>query len=112
MALTLKRIKLGLAINALFGYHVSVVIAGLLVHPYQTVQDIVRKDIPATSILFPAFCWAGGLIILKLIEHFLWSNLPYLGLWWFLFVWGTLFLFFWQTLLLYLFIRFSKSLSR
>src|SRR5258708_39008394 len=102
MAFTIRQIKLGLAINALFGYHVSVVIVGLFMHPYRTVQDIVRKGIPATSILFPSLCWITGFGILRLIEHFLWRIFPFLGFWWFLFVWGTLFLCLWQVLLLYL----------
>ncbi len=110
MALTLKQVKLGMVLQALFGYQVGVVAAGLLMHPYKTVQDVVRKGIPTSSIFFPSICWGAGFLLLRLLEHFLFSLLPFLGIWWFLFVWGTTFLFFWQVLLLYLFLRFSQAL--
>ncbi len=112
MAFTIRQIKLGLAINALFGYHVSVTMVGLFMHPYQTVQDIVRKGIPASSVIFPTLCWIMGFLVLRLIEHVLWNIVPFLGFWWFLFLWGSLFLLFWQVLLLYLYLRFARSLSK
>lgn len=112
MASTLNQLKVGMVINALFGYHVGIVVAGLFLHPYKTVQDVVRKGIPGSAILLPSFCWALGMIVLRTLEHFLFKLLPFLGLWWFLFVWGTTFLLFWQVLLLYLIWRFSTNLGK
>lgn len=110
MAVTIRQLKIGMVVNALFGYRASVVVLGLLVHPYKTVQDVVRKGIPVGSIFFPLLCWIVGLILLRAIEHFLWILIPFLGVWWFLCVWGTVFLLLWQILLVYLFMRFSHSL--
>jgi hypothetical protein len=104
-------LKSGMVLQALFGYHVGVVAAGLLLHPYKTVQEVVRKGIPGSAILLPFFCWLIGFLILRTIEHFLFTLIPFLGFWWFLFVWGTSFLFFWQVLLLYLNWRFSRWIS-
>lgn len=111
MASALKRLTSGVAINALFGYHVGGVLLGFLVHPYKTVQDMVRKRIPTPILFFPSLCWIAGFIVLRVTESLLWSFLPYLGMWLFLFVWGTFFLLFWQILLLYLYLRFSRVLS-
>ncbi len=111
MAITLKRLKMGMLLQALFGYHVGVVAVGLLLHPYKTVQEIVHKGIPGSAILLPFFIWTVGFLILRTLEHFLFALLPVLGFWWFSFVWGTLFLLFWQILLFYLFWRFSRYLS-
>lgn len=109
MAHSLKTyIREGISIQALFGYHIGAVILGLATHPYVTVQNIVRKKIPSSILLFPSICWISGIVLLRLLDHFLFSVLPYIGLWWFLFVWVTSFLFIWQFLLAYLFIRFSN----
>lgn len=110
MALTVKQIKVGVVVNTLFGYHASTTIVGLLAHPYNTVQDIVRESIPTVIIFFPVLCWVVGSFFLRLLEHFLFSILPFFGLWLFLFLWGTFFLLFWQILLAYLYVRFSKTL--
>ena len=111
MAITLKQLQVGMVINALFGYHVGTVVVGLLAHPYKTVQNIVRKSIPSSSIFFPLVCWIVGMLLLRALEHYMWFVVPSLGLWWFLFVWGTTFLLFWQILLVYLFLRFSSVLT-
>ncbi len=112
MASALKQLRSGMVFQALFGYHVGVVAAGLLLHPYKTVQEVVRKGIPGSAILLPFFIWILGFLVLRVFEHFLFSLLPYLGAWWFMFVWGTIFLLFWQLLLLYLFVRFNSSLKK
>jgi hypothetical protein len=88
-----------------FSYHVGSLLLGLLVHPYKTVQDIVRFGIPGTPIVFPLFCWVAGVFILRLIEFVVFSFVPYIGFWWFVFVWVTIFLLFWQILLVYIYLR-------
>jgi hypothetical protein len=94
-----------------FGYHLGAVLLGFLTHPYKTVQDVVRQRIPGTIIFFPLLIWIAGVVLLRASELILYKILPFLGFWWFLFVWYTVFLLFWQILLLYLFVRFSKSIS-
>lgn len=111
MASALKQLKMGMFFNAIFGYHVGVVALGLLLHPYKTVQEIIRSKLPGSSVLLPFGCWIIGFLVLRTMEHFLFALLPFLGLWWFLFIWGTVFLFFWQILLFYLFWRFARSLK-
>lgn len=112
MATALNKLQTGVILQAIFGYHVGVVSAGLLLHPYKTVQEIVRRGIPGSAIMLPTLIWIIGFLILRTLEHFLYGLLPALGFWWFIFVWGTVFLLFWQLMLLYLFIRFASSLGK
>lgn len=105
------KLKTPVIINLLLGYNLGVVTLGFLTHPYKTVQNVVKRQLPAACILIPSFAWLVGFILLRTLEHVLFSLIPFIGFWWFLFVWVLLFTLMWQILLLYLFVRFILALS-
>ena len=94
-----------------FGYHLSSVSLGLFLHPYQTVQLTVRQRLPLAIIFLPSLIWLVAMLLLRFFEYILFFLMPYIGVWWFLFVFGTIFLALWQLLLAYLYLRFSSILK-
>lgn len=85
---------------------------GLFLHPYQTMQQLVEEKIFLWLVGTPlvGFGIFAGIWWLSLQLFF--TNLPYIGAWAFVLLWGSIFFFSWQVLLLYLLIRFLKTLSR
>ena len=84
---------------------------GLLLHPYQTMQDLVEEKV---------FIWLGflptGLLIIGLVAWLavvktLLFMFLFAGLWIFALLWFSLFCLIWQVLLLYLLIRFWQAFS-
>ncbi|MEO8581549.1 MAG: hypothetical protein ABI425_03105 [Patescibacteria group bacterium] len=92
-------------------YSVLQASAGLLIHPYQTMQHLVEDKI---------FMWLTFLpILLVTLFFFIWwlalqsffATIPYIGAWAFTLIWGGSFFVFWQVLLFYLFLRFLITLK-
>lgn len=82
---------------------------GLLIHPYQTMQNLVREKV---------FVWLSFIptvfFVLVLISWRLLGNIPicfefsfFVELFHFFLIWILNFLFYWQLLLIYFLIRFS-----
>ncbi|PWU23756.1 hypothetical protein C5B42_01875 [Candidatus Cerribacteria bacterium 'Amazon FNV 2010 28 9'] len=97
--------------EVVLSYHIGVVAVGLLRHPYKTVQDVVRSKIPGIIILFPIFVWMVASIILRVFDDLFFAFIPFIGFWWFFFVWVSVFTLLWQILLLYLYFRFSSVMK-
>ena len=83
-------------------YALGQITQGLLLHPYQTMQSLVRDQVfvwmsflPVMILIFTTFFWRQ--LFLPLIS----INLPI-----FLTDWFVFFCFYWQCLLLYLLVRF------
>lgn len=92
-------------------YSVLQASAGLLIHPYQTMQHLVEDKV---------FMWLTFLPIPLIFVFFLiwwfalqsfFRTIPYIGAWAFTLIWGGSFLLFWQILLFYLFVRFLMALK-
>lgn len=91
-------------------YSILQATAGLLLHPYQSMQYLIEGK---------AFSWMAfipipllGLFLLSWwgLIQLLFNYAPYIGLWAFILIWGCCFFAFWQILLFYLFVRFLVTL--
>ena len=87
-------------------YSLVQIAQGLLLHPYQTMQNLVIEKIFIWTSFLPAFVLIFLITLWRLIAHALFY--PYLPppLWQFLADWVFFFCFYWQALLLYLLARF------
>lgn len=90
-----------MAILSIF-YALGQICQGLLLHPYQTVQSLVREKIfmwmiflPISILTFVIVFWRQVVLSIVLI------NLPHFLIYWFIF-----YCIYWQGLLLYLLVRF------
>ncbi len=101
------------------GYIFIKVSAGLLIHPYQTMQAVVRKPRLVAATLLPTLSLGGLTIIWRLVitpvvmQFTTCSQLP-LGFCESLHFVGNIIIFFcwyWQITLLYLLFRFSRVLK-
>jgi hypothetical protein len=105
---TLKFIGRIAAPNLWLGFKSGTVLAGLLVHPYKTVADVIDLHLPSAVILAPLLLWLVAIVVLRLFGLVLFAILPFFGLWFFLSLWITSFFALWQLVLIYLFLRFSR----
>ena len=97
------------------GYWFSATTLGMLLHPYKTVREVVRKKALAWSVLAPVvwgvLFWLAAVVII-LVARFLGM---FLGIFYplviykvveYLFWWAMWFLLLWQVLVGYLYVRF------
>ncbi len=96
------------------GYWYSSRSLGLFVHPYVTMQTMVRQQFLRPLVLLPLIMWLSswvvGLLIFQtarvlpesFVGFFAFLKTPLAFTWW----WATLFLAWWQVVLIYLFLRF------
>jgi hypothetical protein len=98
------------------GYWFSAYTLGLLLHPYKTVREIVRRPTFSPLVAVPAVTWMLGWMagmvglrfgdgVLRLVGVVPTPEWLVRGLV-FVFWWGTYFLGWWQLLLAYLWVRF------
>lgn len=88
-------------------YSLFQIIQGLLIHPYQTMRQLVREKVFIWMTFSPIFLWIFSLFVWKILEILLFSLFPYPGFWVFLALWFTVGIGMYQMLLLYLLLRFS-----
>ena len=95
--------------NATWGmaYSLFQVVQGLLIHPYQTMRQLVREKVFVWMACSTVLLWFLSLFAWKLLEVLLFSIFPYPGFWIFLALWFTVGIGMYQVLLMYLFVRFS-----
>jgi hypothetical protein len=96
--------KKRMAVLSIF-YALGQISQGLLFHPYQTMQSLVRDKffiwmsfLPVAILILATFFWR--LLVLPII----FISLPAVLIYWFIF-----FCFYWQCLLLYLLVRFFTA---
>lgn len=97
-----------------FGYAVSQITIGMLLHPYQTMQSLAQDKVFSWMVLLPTAVFVGAkavwhYIIVPLVRFvFSCSSTNFIGCDFipFLANWLLLFCIFWQVLVLYLLIRF------
>ena len=88
------------------GYSLFQAGQGLLLHPYQTMRQLVRERVFAWVALFPMVLWIFAVLAWRVLEVTLFSLIPYPTFWLFLALWFTVAIIFEQILLLYLAMRF------
>ncbi len=100
-----------------FGYALLRFTLGLLVHPYQTMQDLVEDKmfiwlaiLPTVVLAFLTLFWNLILfpllsLVLNLDSYLICNSLSFLA------TWATMFCFYWQLMLFYLLIRFKLSFN-
>lgn len=88
-------------------YSLFQIIQGLLIHPYQTMRQLVREKVFIWMTFSPIFLWMFSLFVWKILEVLLFSLFPYPGFWVFLALWFTVGIGMYQILLFYLLLRFS-----
>lgn len=88
-------------------YSLFQIVQGLLIHPYQTMRQLVREKVFIWMTFSPIFLWIFSLFVWKILEILLFSLFPYPGFWVFLALWFTVGIGMYQMLLLYLLLRFS-----
>lgn len=103
-----KRTKTKLAS---FFYSIFRIGQGLLFHPYQTMQSLVRQPVFGWLVFLPLFFWGMGKILWHVVFISLgrWLVSPLFGTGFlsaFIVHWVTYFCFIWQLILMYLLIRF------
>ncbi len=100
-------------------YSVGEIGQGLLLHPYQTMQNLQQEKVFSWMTLFPTailaiitLLWRFGVVPLVRL-FFSCSNSGFWGCNGAIFMsdWITFFCIYWQILLLYLFFRFSKVIG-
>ncbi len=97
-----------------FFYSVVQITAGILLHPYQTVQSLAREKVFSWMVVLPTVVFVGakilylGLIVPSVRYFFSCRTQPFWGcdLIPFFANWLLFFCLYWQILLLYLFVRF------
>jgi hypothetical protein len=97
-------------------YSLGQITLGLLLHPYQTMQSLVRERVfvfmtllPTAVLAFSTVLWKA-LVVPVVSLLFSCDQLGLVGCSWLSFIsnWLAFFCIFWQVLLLYLLFRFSK----
>ncbi len=89
-------------------YSLFQVVQGLLIHPYQTMRQLVREKVFVWMTFSPVFLWMFSLFVWKLLNVLLYFVFPYTGFWIFLTLWFTVGIGMYQVLLIYLLIRFTR----
>ncbi len=97
-------------------YSLAQITLGLLLHPYQTMQSLVRDKVFVWMSLLPSLTLAIVTVLWKLVVVpvvrlvFSCQSTGFVGCEWLPFVsnWLTFFCIFWQIMLLYLLFRFNK----
>lgn len=89
-------------------YSLFEIVQGQLIHPYQTMRQLVRERVFVWMTFSPVFLWLFSLGVWKLIEVILFTLLPFPGFWLFIALWFTVGIGLYQLLLGYLFLRFSR----
>ena len=92
-------------------YSIGQASLGLLLHPYQTMQDLVESGVFIWLSLLPFGLWMVGGGLWMVGNRLFFQTLPFIGLWIFALLWFSLFLLLWQILLLYLLVRFWQAFS-
>ena len=85
------------------------ILQGLLIHPYQTMRQLVRERVFAWMAFSPVLLWMAAVVVWKILEMVFFAAIPYLGFWVFLALWFTLAIGMYQALLLYLLVRFWRA---
>jgi len=101
-------------------YSISQIIGGLLLHPYQTMQSLVRDRVfvwmsllPMAVLAITTVVWRFGVVpLVQLIFSCAASGLWLCNWLSFLSNWLTFFCLFWQILLLYLLFRFTVAFKK
>jgi hypothetical protein len=91
-----------------FAYSFFEIIQGLLIHPYQTMRQLVRERVFAWMVFAPVFLWVVSFVVWKLLEDLFFFAIPYSGFWLFIALWFTIGIGLYQILLLYFLYRFSR----
>lgn len=100
------------------GYWFSAYTLGMLLHPYKTVRELVRRPVFAPMIVVPIFMWGFMWVVGMVGLRFGWVVLWVLGLkatgrfvniLAFIFWWLTTFLVMWQIVVGYLWVRFRMT---
>jgi hypothetical protein len=98
------------------GYWFSAYTLGMLLHPYKTVRELVRREAFGPMVLVPVFMWVVMWLLGMVGLRFGWLILWVLGLdatprfvniLAFLFWWMTFFAGMWQVVVGYLWVRFK-----
>jgi hypothetical protein len=98
------------------GYWFSSYTLGLLLHPYKTVRELVRKPAFGPMVAVPlvmwGFMWVVGMVGLRFGWVLLWilglkATARFVNILAFLFWWLTMFLVMWQVVVGYLWVRFK-----
>ncbi len=104
----------GQAITSII-YALSQISGGLLLHPYQTMQSLVRDKVFVWMTLLPSLILAlitigWRFLLVPVVQMFFTCSASSLSCEWlpFLSNWITFFCLYWQGLLLYLLIRFDR----
>lgn len=92
-----------------FTYSLFQVIQGQLLHPYQTMRQLVREKVFIGMTFSPIFLWAIFLVVWRILDVLLFWMIPYQGFWIFLALWFAVGIVLYQILLLYLLIRFLHA---
>ncbi len=90
------------------GYSVFQVMQGLLLHPYQTMRQVVRERVFLWLVWLPVVLWILALFVWRLAAFLFVRVLPYPNIWVFVAVWFTVGIGMYQALLLYLWFRFMR----
>ena len=93
-------------VSCSMGYSVFQVVQGLLIHPYQTMRQVVRERVFIWLSFSPVFLWIFGLAIWRILEVLLLRVIPHPNGWMFLALWFTTAIGMYQALLAYLLVRF------
>lgn len=89
-------------------YSLIQILQGQLVHPYQTMRELVRDKVFIWMSTSPIFLWVFCLLLWRIIAFLLFSVIPYPNFWVFLALWFTLGIAMYQIVLLYLLFRFLR----
>jgi hypothetical protein len=97
--------------NAAWGmsYSVFEILQGLLIHPYQTMRQLVRGRVFIWMTFSPVVLWCAAWVVWKVLELVFYSFVPYVGFWVFVALWFTMAIAMYQILLLYLLLRFWRA---
>lgn len=90
-----------------FVYSLFEIVQGQLIHPYQTMRQLVRERVFVWMVFSPVFLWLVSVAVWKVIELLMYSVFPYAGFWLFLALWFSVGIGLYQILLGYLLLRFS-----
>ena len=91
-------------------YSMFEITQGLLIHPYQTMRQLVRERVFAWMVFSPIFLWVFSLFVWRVIEVLLFSMIPHPTFWIFLALWFTVGIGMYQALLVYFLVRFWNTI--
>ncbi|HZZ98959.1 MAG TPA: hypothetical protein VFG51_03430 [Candidatus Saccharimonadia bacterium] len=90
-------------------YSLFEIVQGLLIHPYQTMRQLVREKVFAWMVFAPVFLWIASVVVWKILEDLFFFAIPFPGFWLFIALWFTIGIALYQILLLYFLLRFSRN---